>query len=273
MKFHPLFTMNCDLNDPEQAAIAETDIGFMHVYRIEFGREKIIGGQFTAEQLPNFDAFKAMFGGGDYCVKGRPPNNQGFCRTVHLTVEGPPKPDPFMAAQSAAGAMPAAPAVAGFTAEQLMALRAALGVSQPQPLPPPQAGGIDSNVLIALINGQQAAADRSLQMIMAQGQQQMTALVEFGKILMAGRGGPSDAQPPTSPLHTLETALQVIEKLKPQAADKPFTLETVAQIVSDLLETFKTGKDALKVLEDAAAEVPATPIASVGGVAHTEAAA
>jgi len=268
MKNHPLFTLDCDLSDPEQRLLAETDIGFLHVYRMFQGKPVIAGPQFTAEELGNLDAFKSVFGGGDYELRGRPPDNTGICRRVRLSIdprECPPKS--LNLEQPGLGSSAASVALPGGLSPELVAVIRAM-----QPPPAPPSGGLDAGVLIAMINGQSATNLSVMQMISESGNRQMQIMGEMFKSMRETQ--PQGTTGPDAPIKVLTTAMQIIQQLKPAPGEesKPFSWETLNTIVTKVAETVQQGKEALSILNSAAEDVPPSPapnVAPAGGIGHT----
>lgn len=272
MKNHPLFSMDLDLNDAEHRELANIDIGYLHVYRIIMGKPQICGPQFTAEQLPNVDALREMFGGGDYEIKGRPPDNSGFCRVVRVSIDPniyPPKipgshvPQPQMpGAGQSSGIM-------GFSADQLAMLRTLLA---PQQQMAPQQN--DQSVIVALIQSQSAAFGAMMQAFGQQSQQSMANMVQIVSTLQQQSPGA-----PSNPAAVLQVALDVIQKLRPQGdgASSPFNWDTVGTIIENVMQTFQAGRDAVQAVAAAGAppvgaNVPPPPVAPPAESVHNQAA-
>lgn len=273
MKNHPLFTIDCDLNDADQAAKAALDIGFIHVFKVDLGKARSAGRQFKAEELPTYESFVQLFGGGDYELRGRPPDNSGFCNIVHLSIDGSAKnptgitSDPRDPQAYLPQPAPSPLAGAGGLLELLTLLKAM------QPAAPPAQ---DAAVLVAMINAQSAMSTNVMAMISSQAQSAATNQLELVKALaQPPQGGNNPGAIQDSFMRGIQSMGEIIQKFKPggEKEKEPFPWETINTIVENLMGSVTAGRDALALVNQAGA-APAVPaVAEVSPSVHNAAAA
>jgi hypothetical protein len=283
MKFHPLFTIESDLSDPEQAKEAEIDVGYINVQRLQGGHYVSAGRLFEASEIDSLERFIAEFGGGQFQLYGRGPDNRGVVRRATLRIDEhqyPPRFAPVSgmpAPAAGAGNLPAPPpAAGGFGLNSgLLELITVLKALQPAPAPPQ-----DNTVLVALIQNQGAQAVAQASAIAQQAAGTQAQFVELVKALQhSPTGGDNPAAIQDSFMNGIRSMGQILKEMKEGGeGDKPFNLDTLLSIADRVMSSIGQAHAIIKDV-NAGVEAPAAAGSAVAELAagtdgaHTAAAA
>jgi hypothetical protein len=265
MQYHPLFTIETQMDDPEQAKEAEVDIGYINVQRMQGGKYVNAGRLYEAGELCSLETFVAEFGGGDFKLYGRDAANRGVVRQVLLKLDPnqyPPRFAPVAgmpAPQATAAHLPAAqPNPFGQNAG-LIELITVLKALQPPP-PPAQ----DNSVLVALIQNQGAQAIAQAQSIAAQGAATQQQFVELVKALQhSPTGGDNPAAIQDSFMNGIRSMGQILKEMKEGGeGDKPFNLDTLLSIADRVMGSIGQAHEIIKQVNSGAEAPAAAPPAT-----------
>lgn len=284
MKFHPLFTLESDLTDPEQAKEAESDIGYINVQRLQGGHYVSAGRLYEASELDSLQRFIAEFGGGQFKLYGRDMNNQGVIRQVIIRIDEQqhaPRFSPVAgmpAPAAGAGNLPAPPIPNPFGANSgLVELLAVLKQLNPPPPPPPTS---DSAVLVALIQNMGANTQATMQMIAGQATQNLAAQVELVKALQQQpSGGNNPAAIQDSFMRGIQAMAQIAKDMKGEdGGSGGLTWEHLVTMFEKGAEAFGSAKTIIETVNATSSGAPAAAaaapaLATVAEGAHTAAAA
>jgi hypothetical protein len=260
MQYHPLFTLDCNADDPEAQEKAARDVGYIHVYRVVAGRPILASLRLAAEDLPSLDSLIDQFGGGDYELVARGPDNRDIVNRVRIHIDAvqfPPK-------------HPGATATAtnGQVSQPLDAILTRLvSLSAPQPAPSGQwlqALTVLGPALLAYMQNQSQSQMNMLTALMSGNQQATAQLVMALAQLLGPRSGANQM----SPDKALDMALGVIEKMKSASSGEGegsgFSLETLGTIIENLKECFTEGRQALQIVQEAGNQpIPGQPQVAV----------
>lgn len=259
MQYHPLFTHNLSLDDPEQAERAKTDVGFMHIFRIVGGRPVIAGPQFTAEQIPNVEALHELLGGGDFEIAGRPPNNQGVCIRTRISLEGAPK---YLGVKSTDPGAPPSPTIGGgitSTMQPLLELLTVMRTLNPPPPAPPD----QSAVLAALITSMGEGNRNTMQMIAQQSAQSQQTMVELIKALQQPARASDGTVAQDSFMRGIQMFSSIAKEFKGEGGEsKPFNWDTILEIADRVMQSVQAGHKMLETVNSAGAAETSPPAAA-----------
>jgi hypothetical protein len=272
--FHPLFTLETDMSDPEQVKEAEQPIAFINVQRMQGGHYQNAGRLYEASELNSLETFVGEFGGGSFLLLGRGPDNRGIVKRASLKINEQEYPPRFAAVAgrlppvATAAGLPAPPPVAA--APSMMGMPMAEFAAFMNMMRPP-APTDNSAVLVALINSMSESSRATMQMISVQSAENLKAQVELVRALQTQpTGGDNPAAIQTSFMNGIRSMGEILREMKDKdGGDQPLNWDTLLSIADRVMGSIGQARDIIREANGGAGSSPAAEVAPPASTEHT----